>query len=92
MYNIQMFQDRGIFHLSGFFAFRNERIGSPFIKSFCKQVEENGRDLDFLRLLTHVSRDVAYGFISKNRNYKEYDGKKMMPWVSSRLIKDIVFH
>ena len=46
--------------------------------------------MDLMRLLTRINRDVAYEFQSSSKR-PEISHKKMMPWISSRLTKDVVF-
>lgn len=75
---------------AGYVAFRDPDKGAVFIQRFCEQVKANGTTLDLLSLLTRVSRDVAYDY-EASMTGTELDRKKMMPWIASRLTKDVVF-
>ena len=75
--------------LPGYVSFRNE-TGSTFLKTLCKQLQDNHEELDILTIMTRVANQVAYKFQTYNRK-PAMNGKKQMPWFFSRLTKDVVF-
>lgn len=50
------------FRSAGFYSWRDETKGSPFIQCFCQELKENGKKYDILKLLTFVSQRVAVGY------------------------------
>ena len=55
-------------------------------------MESDGKTTDFLTVLTRVCGDVAYDFTGKySKKHPGLAGKKMMPWIASRLRKNIIF-
>jgi len=54
-------------------------------------IQKYGSQLDFLSLLTRVSREVAYEFESKTPSTPHRDRKKQVPSIISMLTKDIYF-
>lgn len=47
---------------AGFYSWRDEIDGSPYIQCFCQELKENGKKYDILKLLTFVSQRVAVGY------------------------------
>ena len=84
----------------GYYSWRNGTRGSWFIESFTKKVKEmrdstNNKDnhnsgLDFQRLLTRVTYEVAYSFQSVVGK-PEMNAKKQVPSIVSMLTKDLFF-
>lgn len=84
----------------GYYSWRNASRGSWFVEAFTRKLRDmkfpsgSGRDderkVDFQRLLTRVSYDVAYNFESC-ANRTDMNAKKQVPSVVSMLTKDLYF-
>ena len=76
-------------------AFINATCGAAFVKTLVQQLDlsRNSESIDFVKLLTRVNHDVAYGFTSdvRNEKYKMYTRKKQMPRISTRLTRRLIF-
>lgn len=90
--------------IPGFYSWRNTDNGSWYIQALCRLIElhygdeeasmKDPRyepDLDFLRLLTRVSYDVAYFFQSSVPTNPDLDQKKQVPSIVSQLTRDLYF-
>ncbi|XP_064601294.1 caspase-7-like [Liolophura sinensis] len=75
----------------GYYSWRNNVRGSWFCQSFCDVISRLGDRMDLLRLLTRVSRKVAYDFQSVSHSVPEIHAKKQIPCVISMLTKDLYF-
>ncbi|XP_051234499.1 caspase-7 [Dicentrarchus labrax] len=70
----------------GYGAFMHP-LGSVFLQTFCKLLEEEGnRNLELTRLMTRLSHSVAYTFQAKGR---ELGGMKEMPCLLTRLTREV---
>ncbi|XP_018550472.1 caspase-3 [Lates calcarifer] len=70
----------------GYVAF-NHLSGSVFLQTFCSLLDEGGnRNLELTRLMTRLSRSVAYNFQAKGR---DVGGKKEMPCFLTRLTREV---
>ncbi|KAJ1140346.1 hypothetical protein NDU88_006701 [Pleurodeles waltl] len=76
--------------VEGYYAWRNVRDGSWFIQSLCKEINEHGRQLEIMQILTRVNFAVATGFESANID-PDFDGKKQVPCITSMLTKELYF-
>jgi hypothetical protein len=76
--------------IAGYYSWRNSANGSWFIQSLCNVLNENGRKLEIMQLLTAVNRRVAYYFES-NTNEPSMHGKKQIPCIVSMLTKELYF-
>lgn len=76
--------------IAGYYSWRNSANGSWFIQSLCNVLNENGRNLEIMQLLTAVNRKVAYYFES-NTNEPHMHGKKQIPCIVSMLTKELYF-
>jgi hypothetical protein len=76
--------------ISGYFSWRNSANGSWFIQSLCAVLNESGKKLEIMQLLTQVNRRVAYHFES-NTNEPSMHGKKQIPCIVSMLTKELYF-
>jgi hypothetical protein len=76
--------------ISGHYSWRNSVNGSWFIQSLCKVLNEQGNDLDIMRILTAVNRRVAYFYESNSRD-QAMTGKKQVPCIVSMLTKELYF-
>ncbi|KAJ0057618.1 hypothetical protein NL108_009414, partial [Boleophthalmus pectinirostris] len=70
----------------GYAAFMHP-LGSVFLQTLCKLLEEDGnRNLELSRLMTRLCHRVAYTFQAKGR---VYGGKKEMPCLLSRMTREV---
>lgn len=74
----------------GYYSWRNSTNGSWFIQALQHHLEQHGRDMDLLRILTRVNRSVAYNFQS-NTSHPNMNRKKQIPCVTSMLTKEVYF-
>ncbi|KAI4897907.1 hypothetical protein NFI96_023106 [Prochilodus magdalenae] len=65
----------------GYSAYMN-RVGSIFLQTFCKLLDDGGAELEVIRLLTRISHHIAHHFSARGG---ELQGKKEMPCIVSRL-------
>ncbi|KAH8308458.1 hypothetical protein KR059_012994 [Drosophila kikkawai] len=72
--------------ISGFF-WRNTKKGSVFIQSLCAELEENGKQLDLLTLLTFVCQRVAINFES----HPPDNGMKQISCIATTLTRILRF-
>jgi len=75
----------------GYFAFRNNVMGSNWISILCQEVERHYSKKDILTILTCVNRRMAVEFISNNKVDKTKDGMKQVPYFKSSLTRTLVF-
>lgn len=76
--------------VSGYYSWRNSRSGSWFIQAITSVFLEHGRTMDLMRMLTRVSRKVAYEFES-NASNPAMSKKKQIPSIVSMLTKELYF-
>lgn len=76
--------------ISGYYSWRNSQNGSWFIQAFCQLLNEQGRQQEFVHLLTAVNRRVAY-YYESNTNDPKMSGKRQMPCIVSMLTKELYF-
>ncbi|XP_023609136.1 caspase-7 isoform X2 [Myotis lucifugus] len=74
----------------GYYSWRNPGYGSWFVQALCATLNEHGRSLDLLQILTRVNYKVARNFESRS-NYPQLHEKKQIPCVVSMLTKDLYF-
>jgi hypothetical protein len=74
----------------GYFSWRNSAKGSWFVQALHKVLERHGTELDFLKILTRVNYEVAYGFES-NASQAHMTRKKQVPSIVSMLTKELYF-
>lgn len=77
--------------LPGFVSWRDEYSGSWFIQSLCKELNENGKHYDILRLLTTVNRKVAFEYESHTDD-PDRNEKKQVPCITYMLTKTLTFN
>ncbi|XP_050097266.1 caspase-7-like [Anopheles aquasalis] len=77
----------------GHYSWRNPANGSWFIQSLCAMLNSHGQDKELLRILTAVSENVAYNYIShvEDPSMEEFNEKKQMPTIISMLTKAVYF-
>lgn len=81
----------------GYPSFRCTENGSWFIQTLCEKFEtylQDEKEVELTRILTAVSRDIAYGRQSmiKAGGLEMYDACKQMPTVMSMLTKVLMFN
>lgn len=76
--------------MPGFQSFRNEENGSWFVQALCDELDKSNYTDDLLKILTIVSRAVAYDKESSSED-NGLNGKKQVPCVASMLTKRILF-
>lgn len=74
----------------GYYSWRNPGTGSCFMQSLCTVLNEYGKSLEIMQILTRVNFRVARTFESKH-NILAFDGKKQMPCIISMLTKELYF-
>ncbi|XP_036294990.1 caspase-7 isoform X6 [Pipistrellus kuhlii] len=76
--------------VSGYYSWRSPGCGSWFVQALSATLDEYGKSLDLLKILTRVNYKVARDFESRtfNPNFHE---KKQIPCVVSMLTKDLYF-
>lgn len=80
------------FIVLGYFSFRHPENGTWFIQSLCLEISKNDLStIDFLRIMTRVSRRVALDNESYNPEQPWLHGQKQIPTIHSMLIRDVFF-
>ncbi|KAJ8269676.1 hypothetical protein COCON_G00122830 [Conger conger] len=74
----------------GYYAWRNAQNGSWFIQSLCSILEEFGKQLELMQLMTRVNNMVALSFQSTNSK-SSLHAKKQIPCIVSMLTKELYF-
>lgn len=79
--------------VSGYFSWRNTELGSWFIQSLCRTLDNHVFDpeMDFVRLLTRVNYEVAMVHESNVPSDNKWHRKKQIPSIVSMLTKDLIF-
>lgn len=75
----------------GFVSWRNEITGSCFIQNLCDQLNQQGKLLDIMTLLTIVNRNVAIDFESMSDD-PALDRQKQMPCITYMLTRILKFN
>ncbi|XP_006831548.1 PREDICTED: caspase-7 [Chrysochloris asiatica] len=74
----------------GYYSWRNPGRGSWFIQALCRILNEHGKTLEIMQILTRVNNMVARDFESCCSDLK-FDRKKQMPCIQSMLTKELYF-
>ncbi|XP_072113827.1 caspase-3b isoform X1 [Mobula birostris] len=74
----------------GYYSWRNTANGSWFIQSLCDVLDNYGKKLELMQLLTRVNHKVALEFES-NTDAKHTSEKKQIPCIISMLTKEFYF-
>ncbi|XP_061108027.1 caspase-3-like [Conger conger] len=74
----------------GYYAWRNPQNGSWFIQSLCSILDEFGKQLELMQLMTRVNNMVALNFQS-NSFTPGFNAKKQIPCIVSMLTKELYF-
>lgn len=76
----------------GYYSWRNTTKGSWFMQSLCAELDENGKKLDILTLLTFVSQRVAYDFESNTPDTPTMHQQKQIPCTTTMLTRILKFN
>lgn len=76
--------------LSGYYSWRNPGRGSWFVQSLCSVLNEHGKQLEIMQILTRVNYVVATNFESQSDDPR-FSEKKQIPCVVSMLTKELYF-
>ncbi|XP_061107233.1 caspase-7-like [Conger conger] len=74
----------------GYYAWRDTQNGSWFIQSLCSILDEFGKQLEIMQLMTRVNNMVALNFQVTHRK-PSLNAKKQMPCIVSMLTKELFF-
>uniref|UniRef100_A0A8C8RJV3 Caspase 7 n=1 Tax=Pelusios castaneus TaxID=367368 RepID=A0A8C8RJV3_9SAUR len=74
----------------GYFSWRNPGNGSWFVQSLCSMLNEHGKQLEIMQILTRVNYMVAIEYESCSDN-PVFNEKKQIPCVMSMLTKELYF-
>lgn len=76
---------------SGYYSWRNPGQGSWFVQALCNVLNESGKQLEILQILTRVNYMVATNFVSWSEDPR-FSEKKQIPCVVSMLTKELYFN
>lgn len=74
----------------GYYSWRNPGRGSWFVQALCSVLNEHGKQLEIMQILTRVNYMVATNFESWSDDPR-YSEKKQIPCVVSMLTKELYF-
>ncbi|EPY82178.1 caspase-7 [Camelus ferus] len=74
----------------GYYSWRNPGSGSWFVQALCSILNEHGKSLEILQILTRVNNRVARHFESQSDDPRFHE-KKQIPCVVSMLTKELYF-
>ncbi|XP_044152861.1 caspase-7 isoform X2 [Bufo gargarizans] len=74
----------------GYYSWRNPGRGSWFVQALCSVLNEHGKQLEIMQILTRVNHMVATSFESWSDDPR-YSEKKQIPCVVSMLTKELYF-
>ncbi|XP_049620471.1 caspase-7 [Suncus etruscus] len=74
----------------GYYSWRSPGHGSWFVQALCSVLQEYGKSLEIMQILTRVNSRVAQNFESKNNN-PDFNEKKQVPSIVSSLTKELYF-
>ncbi|XP_067393265.1 caspase-7 [Emydura macquarii macquarii] len=74
----------------GYYSWRNPGRGSWFVQSLCCILNEHGKQLEIMQILTRVNYMVAINFESQSDDPR-FSEKKQIPCVVSMLTKELYF-
>ncbi|XP_001090833.4 caspase-7 isoform X1 [Macaca mulatta] len=74
----------------GYYSWRSPGRGSWFVQALCSILEEHGKDLEIMQILTRVNDRVARHFESQSDDPCFHE-KKQIPCVVSMLTKELYF-
>ncbi|XP_070452713.1 caspase-7 isoform X2 [Equus przewalskii] len=74
----------------GYYSWRNPGSGSWFVQALCSILNEHGKSLEIIQILTRVNHRVARHFESHSDDPR-FHQKKQIPCVVSMLTKELYF-
>ena len=74
--------------IPGHVSWNSAELGSYFIYTLCKVIEQHSANLDILKVLTMVAGIIARDF-SSTHHLPDHHAKKQMPTIRSTLTKDL---
>ncbi|XP_074089748.1 caspase-7 [Macrotis lagotis] len=74
----------------GYFSWRNPGKGSWFVQALCSVLNDHGKSLEIMQILTRVNYIVAMDFESQSDN-PTFNEKKQIPCIVSMLTKELYF-
>uniref|UniRef100_A0A8C9CRY1 Caspase 7 n=1 Tax=Peromyscus maniculatus bairdii TaxID=230844 RepID=A0A8C9CRY1_PERMB len=74
----------------GYYSWRNPGKGSWFVQALCSILNEHGKDLEIMQILTRVNDRVARHFESQSEDAR-FNEKKQIPCMVSMLTKELYF-
>lgn len=74
----------------GYYSWRSPGSGSWFVQALCSILNEHGKSLEILQILTRVNDRVARHFESQSDDPRFHE-KKQIPCVVSMLTKELYF-
>ncbi|XP_007939802.1 caspase-7 [Orycteropus afer afer] len=74
----------------GYYSWRNPGRGSWFVQALCSVLNEEGRRLEIMQILTRVNYRVARDFESQSDD-PHFNEKKQIPCMVSMLTKELYF-
>ncbi|XP_069913304.1 caspase-7 isoform X1 [Oryctolagus cuniculus] len=74
----------------GYYSWRNPGRGSWFVQALCSILDEHGKELEVMQILTRVNDRVARHFESQSDDPR-FNEKKQIPCVVSMLTKELYF-
>lgn len=77
--------------LPGYYSWRNPGRGSWFVQALCNVLNEFGKQLEIMQILTRVNYMVATSFESWSEDPR-FSEKKQIPCVVSMLTKELYFN
>lgn len=80
-----------MFVLTGYYSWRNPGRGSWFVQALCNVLNEFGKQLEIMQILTRVNYMVATSFESWSEDPR-FSEKKQIPCMVSMLTKELYFN
>ncbi|XP_075390568.1 caspase-7 [Tenrec ecaudatus] len=74
----------------GYYSWRSPGRGSWFVQALCSVLNEHGKTLEIMQILTRVNCKVARDFESHSNN-PTFHSKKQIPCIMSMLTKEVYF-
>ncbi|KAM4852358.1 caspase-7 isoform 2-T7 [Thomomys bottae] len=74
----------------GYYSWRNPGRGSWFVQALCSVLDEHGKNLEIMQILTRVNNRVARHFESQSDDPR-FNEKKQIPCVVTMLTKELYF-
>lgn len=78
--------------IPGFYSWRNTTKGSWFMQALCQEINERGKKLDILSLLTFVCQRVAFDYESNTPDSPIMHQQKQIPCITTMLTRLLLFN